>query len=401
VQPVADAQRAVLAKIATIPHLGIDTVPLADARGRVLAAIAIAPRPLPGFDNSAMDGYAVRAEDLPGTLDVIGSIAAGASWAGGEVPRGAAVRILTGAPMPPGTDTVVIQEDATRDGDRVALPVIPARDNVRRAGSDLAVGARAVAASTRLGPFELGLLAALGFAKLPVVRRPRVALIGTGDELVDVDVTPGPGQLVDSSAYALESALRDIGCEPVRLGFARDDAASTTALITRALEFDAIITTGGVSVGDRDLVRPVLEAAGVTLELWKVAMKPGKPFAFGMRGSTAVFALPGNPVSTMVGFELFVRPALLALQGVPTAAAMRPRVPVTLRGAYAKTAGRAHYLTSRIERDGERLIAIPHPVQGSAMLSSLIGCSALVEISADATTVADGAACTAILLEAV
>jgi molybdopterin molybdotransferase len=384
--------------LACIAPLAGERVGLHDARGRFAADDVIAPRPLPGFDNSAMDGYAVRAVDLPGALRVIGELAAGADFAG-EVHAGDAVRILTGAPMPRGTDTVVIQEAATRDGDRVTLPAVPAGDNVRAIGGDVQPGTRVIAGGTRLGPFELGMLAALGNAEVAVRRRPRVALIGTGDELVDVATVPRRGQLVDSSSYALAAAIRDAGGEPILLGAARDDAAHTEALIARALAHDAVITTGGVSVGDRDLVRPALAALGVTLELWKVAMKPGKPFAFGTRDRVPVFALPGNPVSTMIGFELFVRPALLALQG--SVRPERPRASVALRGGYRKQAGRAHFLTARLARDGAQLVAIPHPTQGSAMLSSLIGCTALVEIPADATEIPDGATCTAILLEAV
>lgn len=392
---VADAQRAILARLAA---LGGEEVALARAHGRYLRAAARAGRALPGFDNAAMDGYAARAADLPGTLPVVGTVGAGDA-APAEVPPGAAVRIFTGAPLPRGVDAVVLQEDATRAGDRVALPAATAGANVRFAGEDVAVGDLAVEAGVRLGPGELALLAALGQARVEVARAPRVAILATGDELVDVDAPPGPGQLVDSSAHALAAAVREAGGEPSYLGIVRDDPAATAAALARALAFDVVLTTGGVSVGDRDHVRPALAAAGVTLELWKVAMRPGKPFAFGLAGARPVFALPGNPASTFVAYELFVRPALLALQGARVVE--RPRAEVQLDAPYRKPAGRAHYLRARVTRRGARLHAAPHPRQGSGMLSSLVGCNALVEIPAAATGLEPGEAATALLLEAV
>ena len=339
---VASAVRAVLAGVTP---LATETIALRDARGRVLGADVFAGRPLPGFDHAAMDGYAARAAELPATLAVTGAIAA---------------------------------------------------------GEDLARGELAVPAGSRLGAGELGLLAALGVAEVTVSRAPRVALIATGDELVDIATVPGPGQLVDSSAHMLAALVRDAGGEPSYLGIARDDRATVAAMITRGLAYDVVITTGGVSVGDRDHVRAALASAGVDLELYKVAMKPGKPFSFGMNGqenrSIPVFGLPGNPVSTLVAFELFVRPALLAMQGAATA---RPSAPVVLADPYRKPAGRAHYLRARAVRDGDRLVAHLHPKQGSAMLSSLIGCNALVAIAADVTEVGAGQLAPALLLEAV
>lgn len=399
---VADALRTVLDRV---PRLGTEVVKLADARGRVLAYDVVAERALPTFDNSAMDGYAARSADLPGTLPIAGVVAAGAPHTE-PVPEGAAVRIYTGAPMPPELDTVVIQEDATRDGDRVTLPAAPVGDNVRKVGEDIAPGDTVIAKGTRLSAWELGVLAALGIAEVHVARAPRVALIATGDELVEVSTQPGPGQLVDSSAYALVGLVEEAGGIADRVGIARDDVSALADLISAALGYDVIITTGGVSVGDRDHVRAALAASNVELELYKVAMKPGKPFSFGLRpaasdgaSATPVFGLPGNPVSTMVAFELFLRPALLAMQGATLVE--RPRAPVQLVRGYRKQAGRAHYLRARVVRNGEHLIAHPHPKQGSAMLSSLVGCNALVELDADATEILPGARVSALLLEAV
>jgi molybdopterin molybdotransferase len=270
------------------------------------------------------------------------------------------------------------------------------------AGEDVAIGETALAAGTRLTPWDVGLCAALGLGELPVVRAPRVALIATGDELVDVTEAPRAGQLVDSSVHALAALVREAGGTADQLGIARDDLAALADRLDAARSHDVVITTGGVSVGDRDYVRAALATAGISLELYKVAMKPGKPFAFGMRAGShpaPVFGLPGNPVSTVVAFELFLRPALLAMQRARVVE--RPQVTVRVAGGYRKQAGRAHYLRARVVRDGEQLIATPHPKQGSAMLSSLVGCNALVVIAAEATELAPGAPAPAILMEAV
>jgi molybdopterin molybdotransferase len=303
--------------------------------------------------------------------------------------------------MPVGLDTVVIQEDVTIDRETglVTLPRALAGDNVRVVGEDIATGELAVGAGAHLGAGELGLLAALGVATVEVVKRPRVAVIATGDELVEISAAPGPGQIVDSSAHSLRAMIEDAGGLATYIGIAKDDPVAMAALIASALDHDVVVTTGGVSVGDRDHVRAALASIGVELELYKVAMKPGKPFSFGMNNRVPVFGLPGNPVSTFVAFELFVRPALLALQGAAVTA--RPRAPVSLVGGYRKQAGRAHFIRARIVRHGEHLVAHPHPKQGSAMLSSLVGCNALVELAADATEILPNSVVPAILLEAV
>jgi len=395
---VAEAARAVIDRVPRLPR---ELVPLDAAAGRILAADVIATRPLPGYDNSAMDGYAARSAELPATLPVAGVIAAGQVDVP-ALPPGAALRIFTGAPMPPGSDTVVIQEDAARDGDRVRLPAAPVGDNVRPTGEDVAIGDTVITAGTRLASWDLGLLAALGVVSVPVARAPRVALIATGDELVDVAVPPGPGQLVDSSVHALAGLVAEAGGIATRLGIARDNLASLADRLAAAADYDVVITTGGVSVGDRDYVHAALAAAGIALELYKVAMKPGKPFSFGMRPGARpapVFGLPGNPVSTVVAFELFLRPALLAMQGARVLE--RPQAIVRVAGGYRKQAGRAHYLRAHVVRHGEQLIAAPHVKQGSAMQSSLVGCNALVVIGAGETELGPGAPAPAILMEAV
>ena len=278
-------EEAVATVLAGIAPLAKEMVALDTAGGRVLADEQRAARPLPGVNNSAMDGYAARASELPGRLPVAGVAAAGAAKPAldGAVAAGQVVRIFTGAAMPAGLDCVVLQEDAPRDGDHVTLPATAAGDNVRLAGEDIAPGELAVTAGVRLGAGELGLLAALGVTEVAVARRPRVAILATGDELVDASVAPGPGQVVDSSRYALVHAVRELGGEPTYLGIVPDDRGASAAAIGAALAYDVVLTTGGVSVGDRDFVKAALDDAGVALEMWKVAMKPGKPFAFGVR----------------------------------------------------------------------------------------------------------------------
>lgn len=405
---VEEAAKTVSQRIAKLP---VERIPLQDARSRILAENIIATNLLPPFDNSAMDGFAARSSELPATLPIVAKVAAGQVLTD-AIPPGVAIRIMTGAPIPQGLDTVVIQEDAKVEGSMVTLPASPVGDNIRKAGEDVAAGDIAVRAGERLNAAELGLLAALGVAEVPVARAPRVALIATGDELVSVgrpvtadganqsgSLQLGPGQIYDSSAHTLAALIPGCGGIPTYIGIAKDDPITMAALIASAMDHDVVITTGGVSVGDRDHVRAALKAAGVELELWKVAMKPGKPFSFGMNGRVPVFGLPGNPVSTFVAFELFVRPALLAMQGATVT--QRPRAPVHLVRGYRKQAGRTHYVRAKVVRNGEHLVAHPHPKQGSAILSSLVGCNALVELPAASTEILPNTVVPAILLEAV
>jgi molybdopterin molybdotransferase len=391
---IADARARILA---ALPRTGAEEVGLGDAAGRIAAAELRAVRPLPAWDNSAMDGFAVRAAELPGELPVAGVIAAG-DPPGRVLAPGTALRIMTGAPVPAGADAVVMRENATEAGGRVrfAEAVRPGRD-IRRAGEDVAAGDPLIAAGAALGPGEIGLLAAQGIARITVARRPRVAILSTGDELVPLGREPGPGQIVSSNAWALAAQVREAGGEPVDCGIAADDRDALVARIRDALAgADALVSSGGVSVGDFDHVKDAFAAAGVSVDFWKVAMKPGKPLAFGSAGGRPVFGLPGNPVSSMIGFELFVRPALLAMQGA--ARTGRTEVEVELAAPYAKEPGRAHVLRARLERDGARLVAHLHPRQGSAMMSSMVGIDALVLVDADAADQPAGARLRALLI---
>jgi molybdopterin molybdotransferase len=306
---------------------------------------------------------------------------------------------MTGAPLPAGADCVVIREVVEVDGevatiDRAGAP----GDNVRRAGEDIERGAVAVAAGTRLGAAEIGLLAALAHPAIGVGRRPRVAILSTGDELIDVTDDPPADKIINSNAYALSVQVAEAGGIPERRPIAGDDLATTTGAIADAIAgADVLITSGGVSVGDYDVVKRAFAGAGVDIGFWKVAMKPGKPLAFGLAGNKPVFGLPGNPVSSMVSFELFARPALLAMQGAADLA--RGRARVALAGGYRKDPGRAHYLRATLSRgDGGELVATPLARQGSGMLTSMTGIDALAVIGAETTEVAPGTTVDAIVL---
>ena len=385
---------------AAVRPLGAELATIDNTAGRFLASDVVAGRNLPPHDNSAMDGFAVRAADLPATLPVAGTIAAGDAPGAGLEP-GTVWRIMTGAPVPSGADAVVIREEVDDRGDRAELanPAQPGQ-NIRHAGEDVASGERVLATGTQLGPGEIGLLAALGHATVPVGKRPRVAVMSTGDELVGVDVTPRPGQIVNSNAYALGAQIREAGGEPILCGIAPDDREILVSMLGQALSADVLVTSGGVSVGEFDHVKAAFDRAGVAMDFWKVAMKPGKPLAFGVtdRG-VPVFGLPGNPVSSMVVFELFVRPALLAMQGAATID--RPRIEVVLGQTYKKSPGRAHYLRARLVRHRDAVLAEPLTKQGSGMLSSMVDVDALVEIGRDETEVVDGTRVSAILLRSV
>jgi molybdopterin molybdotransferase len=350
-----------------------------------------------------MDGFAVRSADLAGApveLPVVGSMNAG-SRPGQPLNAGEVMRIMTGAPMPDGADAVVIREEVDDSGGsaRFAAPVRPG-ENIRRAGEDVAPGSQALPDGILIGAGEIGMLAALGFARVPVGRRPRVAVLCTGDELCPLGQEPAPGQIFSSNEHALAAQVAEAGGEVVRAEMVPDDRGRTESAIAAALDCDALVTSGGVSVGDRDHVREALAAAGVTIDFWKIAMRPGKPVVFGVARSGALcFGLPGNPVSSLVSFELFVRPALLAMQGA--ARIQRPRAQVTLTGPAHKHPGRAHYLRASLHRSGDVIEAEPYTKQGSSMMSSIVGIDALVELAADLGDVPAGTRCPALLLRAV
>jgi molybdopterin molybdotransferase len=313
--PLSDALQGMLDQLACC--CDAEQVPLPHALGRVLAADIASPLSVPPFDNAAMDGYAVRLADLATGTPLI---MAGKAFAGqpyqGEWPAGHCVRIMTGAPVPEGTDAVVMQEETRADGDKIAflVPPIPGQ-NIRSRGEDIREGASVLSSGTRLTPRELPLLASLGIATMPVRRPLRVAIFSTGDELKPVGTPLAHGDIYDSNRYGVKAMLARLGCECLDLGIIPDDPAQLRAAFQQAdREADALITTGGVSVGEADFTKQLLEELG-EIGFWKLAIKPGKPFAFGRLPNAWFFGLPGNPVSAMVTFDQLVQPALAKLAG--------------------------------------------------------------------------------------
>jgi molybdopterin molybdotransferase len=299
-----------------------------------------------------------------------------------EVQPGTAVRIFTGAPMPPGADTVVVQEVTRRQGDTIVVEKHPrARANVRRAGEDVALGTIALPRGSVVDPGAIGLACSLGRSFLSVTGRPRVAILATGDELREPDEPLGPGQIVNSNAYAIAAQVTEAGGTAVRLGVARDERAAIRAGLERGLRCgDMLLTLGGVSVGEYDLVRAVLDELGWEASFWKVDMKPGKPLSVGWLGGVPVIGLPGNPASSMVTFELFVRPALRRMLGHPDV--FRREVAVPLATDYAKDDRRAHVVRCRLGRREGGAVLEPLAKQGSGMLTSMVGVDALALIDA-------------------
>jgi molybdopterin molybdotransferase len=387
---VAEAQQMVLDACRV---LGCETVASVDAQGRVLAVPVISGRTLPPADCSAMDGYAVRAEDLAGAsesapveLSVVYEVAAG-GHGGRPLAAGEAARIFTGAPIPPGADTVVLQEHTSAKGDRVAIPIAPQPgENVREAGEDIRRGDAVLEPGTLLGPAQLGMLASLGRSLVQVHQRPTVAILSGGDELVDPDGDVGGGRIVSSNTYSLSAQCRAVGAEPINLGIARDTPEDLERLLRNGLRADFLVSSAGVSVGDHDHVRPVLEKLGFRLLFWGVRMKPGYPFTFGRfeeGEGPLVFGLPGNPVSAMVTFEQFIRPAIRKATG--HRAWFRPVVRARLTETLAKKAGRLHFVRVKLaEKDGQ-IEATSTGSQSSGVLRSMTLADGLLVFPAEAT----------------
>jgi molybdopterin molybdotransferase len=395
--PLVDADEAAATVLAHTPVLGVERVALADSSGRVLAQDLVADSPLPAFPSSAVDGYAVRAADAGKTLRVLGESAAGRPF-DRTVGPGTAARILTGGAVPDGADCVVMVEDVTISGDQVTVPPgLRSGSNFHKVGDDLRAGDRILTAGTQLGAAEIGIAAATGRADLPVRRRPRLALMSTGDELVEVGKTPAPGQIPDSNRWALLAALREAGAEVYLLGIAPDEPDSLRRLVVDALKnADALVTSGGVSVGTHDLVKPLLESLG-TVHIGRVKLKPGKPFTFAtLPDNRLAFGLPGFPVSSLVTFEVFVRPALRKMQGF--AQLQRPTLPVRLGYDARATGERTEYQRVTLHREGGELVAETTGSQSSSRLMSLAGAHALVRIAAGNQAIKAGSIVEAIIL---
>lgn len=327
-----------------ISPLEIETVPLLDALGRAVAEPVAAPIDMPRFDNSAMDGYALRAEDSGAdrALQVVGYVAAGSLERPPVLP-GCAVRIMTGAPIPPGADTIVPVEETDGGTSTVTLSRTACRsDHIRFSGEDIRRGDEVIRLGSVLRPAEISLLASFGRTAVQVVRRPRVAIVSTGDELVELGQPLTEGRIINSNSWALAAAIMELGGIPLQLGIAGDNRDSLREKLAEGLTADMLITSAGVSAGDLDLVREVLAELGVTQSFWKVAIKPGRPIAFGHKGRVPVLSLPGNPVSTLVTFEEFVRPALLKMMGHRQL--LKPLVRAVIQEPVRKKAGRVQFL---------------------------------------------------------
>ncbi|HET9555492.1 MAG TPA: gephyrin-like molybdotransferase Glp [Anaeromyxobacteraceae bacterium] len=395
----AEALARILDRAREVAPLPAVQVPLAEALGRALAEDLRARGPLPPFPASTMDGYALRAADAPrpgARLRVAFEVAAGHP-AASPLPRGACCRIFTGAPLPRGADAVELQERVEREGEFAILGrAAEAGRFVRAAGDDVPRGAVALAAGQVLDPGSIGLAASLGRTRVRVRRQPRVAILPTGDEVVPLGTRPGFGQIVESNAHALAAAVADAGGLPVILPIARDDRRALRRALARVRGADALLTTGGVSVGERDLVREALAEAGARLDFWRVAMRPGKPLAFGRLGRTLVFGLPGNPASALVAFELFARPALRALAGLPGSGRVVARG--RLDAPQEKPPELTVYLRVHARREASGLVLSPLRTQASGNTSSIAGHGALAVLPPGRRRLPRGAQVDAILL---
>jgi molybdopterin molybdotransferase len=389
---VDEALERILARVRELPT---ERVALLEGLGATLAEVIVADRDVPPFRNSAMDGYAVRGADVataPVTLRVTGDIAAGASPTG-SVRAGEAMRIMTGAPMPDGADTVVRVEDTDNRTDTVTVTAATKPGtSVRAAGEDLKTGETILQRRAVLRPAEIGVLATLGHKMVTVVQRPRVAVLSTGDELVELDQELKPGRIRDANRYSLTSAVRAVGATPLPLGIVRDNADDLRrALREAATQADVIVTSGGVSVGDHDHVKPVVDELG-SMDFWSIAIRPGRPLAFGEIDGKLIFGLPGNPVSALLGFELFVRPALLKMAG--RTLLHRPRVTATLDDTLDTPPG-LRFFARGIYDLGTGTVRTTGP-QGSGILRSMALANSFIEVPETVQHLDRGAAVTVI-----
>lgn len=368
---VDDARARMLAEI---EPLGAETIPLRAAIGRVLAEDVAAVRDQPPFPASAMDGWAVRSADTPGSLAIIGESAAGHGYEG-ALGTGQAVRIFTGAAVPAGADSIVIQEDATRDGDQVTVPVSPTGANLRPAGGDFRAGQPLVAAGTRIDPWRLSLAASAGRAEVHVHARPRVVIVSTGEEIVEAPAAPGPYQIYDSGAPALAAMVEGWGAAASKLKPVRDELDAVIEAL-RTADADLVVTVGGASVGDHDLVRAAAEALGLSLKVASIAIRPGKPTFFGVLGDgRRLLGLPGNPASAFVCAELFLRPIVSKMQGGPE---NLPIISARLAQPIAANGPREHWMRAKLTHQDGSMFAEPYRDQDSSLVTVFAQADALL-----------------------
>ena len=399
---VEEAQEIVLDSVSVS---GTERVPLSESQGRVLAEDVAPKFDVPPHDNSSVDGYAVRAADTAGAstesprrLEVLEEIPAG-TVPGETVGTGSTSRIMTGAILPEGADAVVMVEHTRQgDGGVEILEAVASGQNVRYRGEDVKKGRNVLFGGAEIGPGEIGLLAAFQRSQVSVRRRPDVAILSTGDEVVEIDEALVPGKIVNSNSYSLAALVRECDARPVNLGIARDSESAIADAIQSAVNADVILSTGGVSVGDYDYVKKVLEDLGVDMRFWRVKMKPGKPLAYGLLQGKPYFGLPGNPVSCMVSFLLFARPAIRKMMGYGPHDRHLPTVPAILENDLAAGGDRRHYLRARVTRTGGLFHASTVAGQGSGMLSSMTGTNGLVVVETGVTSVSRGTEVSVLLM---
>jgi molybdopterin molybdotransferase len=381
---VLTVEEALAKMLERVRVLETERIDVRAALGRVLAEPVLSRREIPPWPNSSMDGYAVLAADTtrtPVTLKVIERIPAGAMPSRTLGP-GEAARIFTGAPLPAGADAVIPQEDVEADETRVTIArTVETGAYVRPRGEDVRVGDRVLEPGRPIGAAEIGLLATLGHSPVLVHRRPRVAVLSTGNELADLGTEPGPGQIPNTNTYSLTAQIAELGAEPINLGLAPDRLEAIEERIRWGLAADVFVSSAGVSVGELDLVREAFTRAGAELHLWRVSMRPGKPITFGTLGPRLVFGLPGNPVSAMVTFELFARPTILALAG--RRQVMRPRLRARALDPISNPGHRRGYLRVTLVRDGDEYGARLTGDQGSAILRSMVEADGLAVVPGD------------------
>ncbi|MBN2108494.1 MAG: molybdopterin molybdotransferase MoeA [Deltaproteobacteria bacterium] len=378
-------EKALETILAHISALGTERVDIRSSRGRVLSEDIVSSLTIPPLDNSSMDGYAVRAADVAGaapghpiTLTVTGDLPAGyiATRALGE---GQALRIMTGAPLPEGADTVIMRENTQSQGSQVTiLQAEKQGTNIRRAGEDIKKGALLFPAGTVVRPAHIGIMASIQRAMVSVYQRPRVAILSTGDELVDIDEALGPGKIISSNSYSLATLVEDAGGTAIMLGIARDTKKALRSRMLEGMHADIILSSGGVSVGDYDFVKDVLQDLGIDMKFWKVLMRPGQPLAFGVIGGKPAFGLPGNPVSAMVSFEQFVRPAMRKMSGHTKL--FRPLIEAVAQEDVPGRPDRKFFVRCRLAQKEGQWHAATTGEQGSGILMSMAEASGLMII---------------------
>ena len=387
-----------------VSPLGLEKVNILDALGRVIGEDVYAGRAIPPKDNSAMDGYALRAgdtlgasEETPAILEVVEDIPAG-SIPEKRIGPGQAARIMTGAPVPEGADAVVRMEDSRKEDGRVAIFVgAEIGQDIRAAGEDVQAGEKVISRGEVIRPAEVGMLAALGRSFISVHQRPLIAIVATGDELMDIDEPPSPWKIVSSNSYSLAALVLDCGAVPLQIGIAKDRREDLIAKFRAAMRADLIVSSGGVSVGDYDLVKEVMKEEGNRMQFWRVAMKPGRPLAFGTMGEVPIVGLPGNPVSSMVSFEQFIRPAILKMMG--HANLFRRTVRARLGEDINKKSGIRHFIRARICREEDGYAVVTTGDQGSGILKSMVRANGLIILSEEVTKVRAGGMVTVQLLD--